>query len=235
MYVFENPVLQRELVSNLRMTRAFVLLFAYVALLGVVVLLAWPHEERLDLAQPEAAKRLVDLFFLGQFLLASMMAPSFAAGSIAGEKERMSYEMLLASPLRPGAIVFGKLMAALCHLGILMICSLPIVMLCLPLGGVNFYEVVAAYVAMISAVALFGMISLWASSFFRHTAAALVVSYLLILPLALVAVLTWNSLDYLGERRVLVALFVPVGCIAAGHPALGRRLPSVAQAARPGQ
>ena len=141
----ENPVLQRELLTNLRMTRAFVLLFAYMALLGGVVYLAWPQEQRLDLAQPEAAKRLVNLFFFGQYMLASLMAPSFAAGAITGEKERMSYEMLLASPLRPGAIVLGKLFAALCHLGILMICSLPIVMLCLPLGGVSLYEVFAAY------------------------------------------------------------------------------------------
>ena len=41
MYVFENPVLQRELLSNLRQTRAFLLLFAYIALLGFIVLLAW--------------------------------------------------------------------------------------------------------------------------------------------------------------------------------------------------
>ena len=167
MYIRENPVLQRELLTNLRMTRAFVLLFTYVALLGVVVWLAWPQEQRLDLAQPTAAKRLVNLFFFGQYMLASLMAPSFAAGAITGEKERMSYEMLLATPLRPGAIVLGKLFAALCHLGILMICSLPIVMLCLPLGGVSLYEVFAAYFGMISTVALFGMISLWASSYFQ--------------------------------------------------------------------
>ena len=160
MYVLENPVLQRELLTNLRMTRAFVLLFFYVALLGMVVYLAWPQEQRIDMARSQSAKQLVDLFFLGQYMLASLMAPSFAAGAITGEKERLSYEMLLASPLRPGAIVLGKLFAALCHLGILMICSLPIVMLCLPLGGVSAYEVFAAYLAMISSVGLFGMISL---------------------------------------------------------------------------
>ena len=113
MYVRDNPVLQRELLTNLRMARAFVLLFVYIALLGAVVWLAWPQQQRLDLAQPEAAKRLVNLFFFGQYLLASMMAPSFAAGAITGEKERMSYEMLLATPLRRGAIVLGKLFAAL--------------------------------------------------------------------------------------------------------------------------
>ncbi len=42
MYLLENPVLQRELLVNLRMKRGFVLLFVYVALLGAVVYVAWP-------------------------------------------------------------------------------------------------------------------------------------------------------------------------------------------------
>ena len=215
MYIRENPVLQRELLTNLRMTRAFVLLFAYVALLGGVVWLAWPQQQRLDLAQPEAAKRLVGLFFFGQYMLASLMAPSFAAGAITGEKERMSYEMLLATPLRPGAIVLGKLFAALCHLGILMICSLPIVMLCLPLGGVSLYEVFVAYFGMISTVGLYGMISLWASSFFKRTSASLVVSYLMILPLAVVCVLVWQQTERLGGLRLVVVLtVVPIACLS---------------------
>src|SRR5882757_1321591 len=214
MYVRENPVLQRELLINLRMTRAFVLLFAYVALLGFLVWLAWPQQQRLDLADPTAAKRLVGLFFFGQYMLASLMAPSFAAGAITGEKERMSYEMLLATPLRPGAIVLGKLFAALCHLGILMICSLPIVMLCLPLGGVSLYEVFVAYFGMISTVGLFGMISLWASSYFSRTSASLVVSYLMILPLAAVCVLIWNQMEQAGQARLMLTVtIVPIACI----------------------
>ncbi|MEO1496840.1 MAG: ABC transporter permease subunit [Planctomycetota bacterium] len=216
MYLTQNPVLQHELLANLRRPRAFALLFVYVALLGLVVLLAWPQQAMLDMAQPVAAQRLVGLFFFGQYLLASLMAPSFAAGAITGEKERLSFEMLLASPLKPGAIVVGKLIAALTHLGVLILASLPIVMLCLPLGGVQVYEVLAAYVAMISTVTLFGMISLWASSFFGRTASALVVSYLLILPLAMVGVLLWQALGAQGQLRVLVATtVVPLGCLAA--------------------
>ncbi|MEQ8846148.1 ABC transporter permease subunit [Botrimarina sp.] len=215
MYLTQNPVLQHELLANLRRPRAFLLLFAYVALLGGVVLLAWPQERVLDMAQPQAAKRLVGLFFLGQYLLASLMAPSFAAGAITGEKERLSLEQLLASPMRPGAIVFGKLLASLTHLAVLMISSLPIVMLCLPLGGVSPYEVLGAYVAMTSSVALFGMISLWASSYFGRTVSALVVSYLMILPLALVGVTVWNTLERLGPLRLTIATtVVPVACFA---------------------
>jgi len=205
MYLLENPVLQRELLVNLRMTRAFVLLLAYQVLLGAVVFVAWPQETRLDLTtNPEAARRLVNLFFLGQYIIASLMAPSFAAGTVSGEKERKTYEMLLASPLRPSAIVLGKLLASLMHLGILIFASLPIVMLCLPLGGVSFWEVVGAYFALILSVTAFGMISIACSSFFQRTAASLVVSYLLILPLALVGVLLWVALEPLGELRLVL-------------------------------
>ena len=64
MYLIENPVLQRELLVNLRMTRAFVLLFLYQALLGVVVFFAWPDEEQLNLSGTGGeGQRLGDLFF----------------------------------------------------------------------------------------------------------------------------------------------------------------------------
>ena len=203
MYILENPVLQRELLVNLRMKRAFVLLFVYVALLGAVVFFAWPRDQRLDLTQsPEEARQLVNWFFLGQYVLMSLMVPSFAAGSITGEKERQTYEMLLASPMRPQAIVTGKLAAALCHLAVLVIASLPIVMLCLPLGGVSPYEVMATYLAMAMSVITFGMICLTASSYFTRTLAALVVSYLIILPMVILGVLVYRLFQEAGAFRL---------------------------------
>ena len=212
MYVFENPVLQRELLVNLRTPRAFVLLFLYQAVLATLVYVAWPQDLRLDLtSNPNAARNLVDLFFLGQYLLASLMAPSFAAGAITGEKERKTYEMLLASPLRPGAIVLGKLVASLAHLAVLIFSSLPIVMLCLPLGGVSVYELLAAYLGLIISVVMFGAISIACSSYFRRTVGALVVSYLLILPLALTGVLLWYWLSPYGEMRLYLTLAVVPG------------------------
>lgn len=212
MYLLENPVLQRELLVNLRTNRAFILLFGYNALLGLVVLLAWPQERQLDLSSnPEKAKNLVNLFFLGQYVIASMMSPSFAAASITGEKERKTYESLLASPLRPGAIVLGKLLASLAHLAILIFSSLPIVMLCLPLGGVSIYEVLAQYLGLVLSVCVFGMISVACSSYFQRTAASLVVSYLLILPLALMGVFFWNSFGNEGQARLFAMLtLVPI-------------------------
>ncbi len=209
MYVFENPVLQRELLVNLRTHRAFMLLAVYQVLLAIVVLAAWPSDARLDLTtNPPSARKLVNLFFLGQYIIASLIAPSFAAGAITGEKERRTYEMLLASPLRPAAIILGKMVASLTHLAILIIASLPIIVLCLPLGGVSIYEVLAAYLGLVVSVLLFGAIGMLCSSYFSRTSNSLVVSYLVILPLVLGAVLTWQALEYDGVLRLKLALMV---------------------------
>jgi len=209
MYVFENPVLQRELLVNLRTVRSFLLLAAYQVILGAVVIIAWPSDERLDLSSnPASARRLADLFFLSQYVIASLMAPSFAAGAITGEKERMTYELLLATPLRPVAIVIGKMVASLTHLVLIIVASLPIVVLCLPLGGLSVYEVLAAYVGLIVSVILFGAIGIFCSSYFHRTSASLVVSYLIILPLAMMAIGFWRGLESDGELRLQITTIV---------------------------
>ena len=215
--MLQNPVLQRELLINLRSARSFVLLLLFQAALAMVVYAAWPKDNiRLDLTGAGgASSQLVDLFFLGQFILAALMAPSFAAGAIAGEKERATYEMLLASPIRPESVVWGKLVAALTHLGILIFASLPIVMLCLPLGGVSFYEVLAAYLLLISSVITFGMVSVACGSFFSRTSSSLVVSYLLILPMAVCVALFWYLMSNYGETRFKLTMFVVPGLAAA--------------------
>ena len=218
MYIFNNPVLQRELLTNLRAPRAFVLLLVYQVILAGVVLIAYPRDIRIDLTNEfTKVQGLVDFFFLGQFAIASLMAPSFAASAITGEKERKTYEMLLASPIRPWSIVLGKLIASLTHLTVLMIASLPIIMLCLPLGGVAIQEVVAAYVGLLASVFLFGSISIACSSYFKRTSASLVVSYAIILPMVVLGCVFWRGLENQGfVRLALTTIVLPIAALSIG-------------------
>ena len=184
--VFQNnPVLIRELLVNLRSPRAFVLLFIYVVFLGAVVYFYWPTGEgSARQVGSGVARRLFDLIFLGQFCLVALVAPTFAAGSITGEKERKTYEMLLASPLKPSQILIGKLLSSLSYLVLLILSSLPLMILCFLLGGILLAEIARSYVLLILAAGTFGLMSVACSSYFRRTSSALVVSYLVILPLA---------------------------------------------------
>ncbi|MEZ6151198.1 MAG: hypothetical protein R3C09_13830 [Pirellulaceae bacterium] len=55
MLLTENPVLQRELLTNLRANRAFVLLLVYQLALASVLLVAYPSGQRVDLSTDSSA------------------------------------------------------------------------------------------------------------------------------------------------------------------------------------
>ena len=224
MILRDNPVLIRELLVNLRSPRSFLLQFLYVAFLGVMVYFAWPSTE--GQASAGAAQRLFDLFFLGQFFLVALVAPTFAAGSIAGEKERKTYEMLLASPLRPATILMGKLLSSLTYLLILILSSLPLIILCFLLGGILLSEIARAYLVLILAATTFGLLSLACSSYFGRTSSALVVSYLVILPLAVACVALTRTSNTEFRDFVSLAILPPICVTILGGVwfALNRRL-----------
>ena len=206
MLLRDNPVLSRELLVNLRSNRSFLLQLGYIVLLGAAVYFRWP--DGVGTARrvgPEQAQLLFELFFLGQFFLVALVAPTFASGSITGEKERKTYEMLLASPLEPMTILVGKLLSSLSFLILLIISSLPLMILCYLLGGILLSEVVRAYLVLILAAGTFGLLSVACSSFFSRTSSALVVSYLVVLPLALLCVgMTWRGGGSSPEAREFV-------------------------------
>ena len=206
----DNPVLSRELLVNLRSHRAFLLQLVYAGLMAGAVLVAWPQSDdgRVG-ASVSAARRLFDLFFYGQFLLVAMVAPTFAAGSITGEKERKTYELLLASPLKPSWILVGKLFSSLTYLILLLFSSLPMMILGYLLGGILLSEVARAYIVLILAAGTFGLVSVACSSYFRRTSSALVVSYLIILPLSLLGVYLASTDNITLRNFTSVALLPP--------------------------
>src|ERR1700733_9912305 len=210
MWFRDNPVLSRELLVNLRSPKAFVLQLIYVAFLAALVYFRWPTgEEGARQVSSGVAQRMFELFFLGQFFLVSLVAPTFAAGSITGEKERKTYEMLLASPLQPANILVGKLLSSLTYLIILILSSLPLIILCFLLGGILLSEVARAYLILILAAGTFGLLSLACSSYFGRTSSALVVSYLVILPLAIVCIILTRTQNTNLRDFVSIAVLPP--------------------------
>jgi ABC-type transport system involved in multi-copper enzyme maturation permease subunit len=74
-----------------------------------------------------------------------LLTPAFLAGAIAEDRQRKVLFYLLASPLSGAEIVLGKLAARLITLVVLVMVGLPVVSLCLFLGGIDPAEVWLAY------------------------------------------------------------------------------------------
>lgn len=228
MRLLQNPILHRDLVLFLRRPRAFLLLLLYLLGLTAVLFAAWPEGELIDLGDTTRSRRLVDLILAAQLVLLALVTPTFAAGALAGEKERQTYEMLLASPLTPGTILFGKFASALVYLAVLVFSTLPVVMLALPLGGVSVYELATGYGVLLAAAALFAVVGLGCSGWFRRTSSALLAAYLILLPIVLLGVGAWFALSGTGSLRILVFMIAaPLALVCVGgavFPRLAQRL-----------
>ena len=143
------------------------------------------------------------------------MAPTFAAGSITGEKERQDLRAT-AGQSAPAGNDPGRqaVQLAFSYLVILIISSLPLMILCYLLGGLLLSEITRSYLVLILAAGTFGLVSVACSSFFRRTSSALVVSYLVILPLAVMCVVMTRTDNVVARDFVSIAV-LPPWCLAA--------------------
>lgn len=193
-----NPVLQLELRRRWRGRRAGLILGVY--LLTLTGLMYALHEigrrilqqeaqfafgGQLGAAQPALGRFMVEGvlgLLLGLVLLA---APAFAAGQIAGERERRTLPLLQATLLRPAGIAWGKLAAATAWVGVLVTAAVPLVAISAVFGGVEPLDVLLGLGAVLIVGLCVAAMSLGISALVRRTVAAVVISYALVLVLVL--------------------------------------------------
>jgi ABC-type transport system involved in multi-copper enzyme maturation permease subunit len=189
----DNPVLRRELLSALRGNKAFILQFLYLLGLGAVICWAWPREA---ISTDNAlTRKLFRTFGQGQIVLLSMLAPAFSASAMTIEKERGCLDLLLTSPIRPGTILLGKYLSSVLYLLLLVLSTAPLVSIVMSLPGLGPMDVAGLYVLLGSVALCFGMIGLTCSVFFHRSQSSLSITYMIVLPLALMLLVCALSFD----------------------------------------
>ena len=185
-----GPIFNREFLTVPRGGRHYVLRTAYLGTLWVVGLTAyqtiigWTHSATLG----ETAHFGAVLF---QLLTYYLMLPLFlffsalsAASSVAREKDRRTFVLLLMTDLRNSEIVLGKILGSLLPIWLLLATTIPLLMLLMLLGGVGVQQVIQAVLvaaaASLAAGSLGGLVALWRDRTFQSLALTvlLVVFYL---------------------------------------------------------
>lgn len=227
-----NPVLRRELLERFRAKRATVALTAYLAVLGLLLwILHRIGTAVLDSGMgfgvgpgPETAGPLLGRFLVEGLLFFVLLGvlfvtPGYAAGQIAGERERRTLPLLQVTLLHPHQIVLGKLGASTAWLLLLVIAAVPLGAAAFFLGGVAVGDLVrgTAFVLLV-AVAVAG-IAIGFSSLTKRTVGAVVLTYATVLALT-VGTLFGALAEFIvrssaGERE----RFVPVALYA--NPVFG--------------
>jgi ABC-type transport system involved in multi-copper enzyme maturation permease subunit len=184
-----RAVLVKELRGRMRGWRALAVLTVYLLVLGGFTLLfylAATGGRSVASGGGPAVGKVVFFGVAGLMLgLVAFLAPAFSAGTISGEREKQTFDLLLTTPLPPWTIVAGKLLGALAYLLLLVLAGLPLLSLGFLLGGVAPDEVAVAMALLLVTTLTYGAVGLCFSAHLRSTVGATVLAYAAILvPLA---------------------------------------------------
>jgi ABC-2 type transport system permease protein len=215
-------IMVKELRSRMRGRRAFVVLTAYLGLLalityGVYVVVAPSASAQAGFngAFPGAAnvsaiigQSIFSLLSIFQLILICFIAPGFTAGQISLEREKQTLDLLISTPLRPGAIVVGKLLAALAFVVLMIVAAIPITAIVLMYGGASVDDIVRQQLVLLATALGLGSIGLFYSALLKRTQAATVLTYITVLALTLGTVMLfifWSVLLVRDDAGIGVA------------------------------
>ena len=135
------------------------------------------------------------LIIVLQVTLIVLLTPGLAAGMIAGEMEGGSWNLLRATPLSSGRILWGKLISVILTLALLLCATLPgyaVIMLIKPALQ---QQVIQVLICLGLAAVLSMLVAATVSSFFRSTAIATTVSYGVLIAVFGGTMLVWMNRD----------------------------------------
>ena len=115
-----------------------------------------------------------------ELMIVSTITPAITAGAISNEKERQTYEMLMATPLDPVNILWGKLISALGYVVLMVFVAVPMSSLIFIFGGVTTRDILKTFAVLVIITVMFGVIGLSMSALFGRTGRATVASYVMI-------------------------------------------------------
>lgn len=195
-----NPVVTRDLRVRMRGSKSYWHQAFYLLLLGLLALagygsaVGWSSGNGGGMSAVEVQRQLQSFYYFIFFTLAALItliAPALTAVSITTERQRLSLDLLVTTPLSASELLVGKMISSVAFLALLLALSLPASALCVILGGATLGDVVRVYLLLAIDGLVMAAIGLAVSCTVRASLPALVWSYLLV---AVLLILTAFSL-----------------------------------------
>jgi ABC-type transport system involved in multi-copper enzyme maturation permease subunit len=133
------------------------------------------------------------LFTVVTLVLVAFFAALSAAGTVAREKDRRTFVLLLLTDMSDAEIVLGKLLGSLLPIALVLVGTLPVLALLLLLGGIPPEQVFNAWLVLLAtafaAGSLGGLIALWRDKTFQSLALSVLALVLYVCAVELVGLL----------------------------------------------
>jgi ABC-type transport system involved in multi-copper enzyme maturation permease subunit len=191
-------VVTKELQLRLRGWRWAGVTTLYAGILAVIAFAFLLHQYSLVASESRAAGiHLFQALALGEMFLIVFVTPASLAGTISGERQHRTWDLLEATPTSMASIVWGKLLAGVLFNLLLVSVSLPFFALVFLFGGVTLASMISTVVVFVVTIILLGSVSLAISAL----TARLTVSYMVSMAVALALVVGLSLAALYGEAN----------------------------------
>lgn len=176
-----NPVYKRENMVSARSFRLPLILLVFNGILGIVALLNMYSviaQVKISASIQYSSFLQIYIFVAAiEFGLLMFIMPAITAGSISGERERQTLELMLTTQMTPWQIVSGKLMSAFSTLFLLIVTSFPILAIVFVYGGVTMMDMAMLMLCYVTVALFTGSLGICFSSVLKKSTLATIVSY----------------------------------------------------------
>ena len=212
-----NPILAFSATRRMRSFRTMLIVISYEAALLVLalVMLTAFMGDTVSLNIMDRSTLCYVLLVAAQFGLIALIAPAMTSGSIAGERERQTLDLLLVTNTGSFRIMLGKALESFAVLALLIVCGLPVMCLCLLTGGVSLAQILIGELFLLAEAFACASVGVFCSSLSRSTVVSSVMSYLTILAIGALTALPFvfgypqKITDVVYDRAGYAALTVP--------------------------
>ena len=178
---FWNPIVAKEYRSRMRTWRSPLAMMVYVALIAGLGYLMFSSMVGPSFGPSGQAstygQQLFKYLVVFQMILVTFIAPALTAGAISSERERQTIDLLFVTRIAPFSIIWGKLLASMSFVVLLLLLSVPIFSLVFLFGGVELDQVLYCFLITLAAALTLGLLGVAFSTLLRRTLAATVASY----------------------------------------------------------
>ncbi|MDK2965994.1 MULTISPECIES: ABC transporter permease [Lacrimispora] len=176
-----NPVYKRETMVSARSFRLAMTLVIFNSILALVILLnMYSVVERVKLTADIQYSSFTNLYVfvaVVEFVMLMFIMPALTAGSISGERERQTLDILLTTTMKPSEIIWGKLLSSFSTMFLMVVSSFPLLAVSFVYGGVMIYDVFLLLLCYLAVALMCGSMGICFSSLFKRSTIATVVSY----------------------------------------------------------
>ncbi|GAB7386932.1 ABC transporter permease [Bacillaceae bacterium] len=175
---WSNPLIVKEMRERFRSPKTVWILALYLFVMGAI-LLGFIYIETTSTVgfRPGENRELFILLAVIQSALIGFVTPALSAGTISGERERQTLNILLTTHLTPGSIVRSKLITSLSFVLLLLIASFPLYSFVFLYGGISPRQLVQLFLFFLVNIFFLGSLGLFCSTWIKRTGAATITAY----------------------------------------------------------